>query len=106
MGRFEDHPGAPPFGRQQRQDPATNSSEWEVNQKLCEEGECKESRAHVKVPLGELEQFTLQTINIEGNTIFFGVTNGTGPGLQPKSDGLQPTSDGLQPKSDERWPPT
>ncbi|CAK9031413.1 Uncharacterized protein SCF082_LOCUS19632 [Durusdinium trenchii] len=37
------------LGEKQLQDPATNSSEWEVNQKLCEEGECKESRAHVKV---------------------------------------------------------
>mmetsp|Transcript_62843 Transcript_62843/g.150094 ORF Transcript_62843/g.150094 Transcript_62843/m.150094 type:complete len:520 (-) Transcript_62843:24-1583(-) len=37
------------LGEKQLQDPATESSEWEVNQKLCEEDECKESRARVTV---------------------------------------------------------
>jgi len=37
------------LGEKQLKDPATDSTEWEVNQKLCEEDQCKQSRAHVTV---------------------------------------------------------
>lgn len=37
------------LGDEQLEDPATKSSEWELNQKLCEEDQCRQSRAHVTV---------------------------------------------------------
>ena len=37
------------MGERQLSDPATESREWEVNQKLCEEGQCPESHAKVEV---------------------------------------------------------